>query len=246
METYKTSKRADEKSVMFPFISGLFQDICELYPEYDFSYEKAILEKMFKTDKELNIALELSVVGKELERSLIAPDVLQFDSLPTFTVTKPFAEKADAERGVLPRFLYPLWEELFFEDGYPRWLTDDSATMSLSQACLEELSDPRKHTMALAVVVLRQFLLGFSKLATLECLRRSNVGDKLLCRPDYCKSKPHFGDPCTSLCAGFVREILLRRLSLRYKAQRQLSAIYGVSLGCSWTWSRGEWRTRTR
>lgn len=221
METCKTSSKLNEGSVMLPFISGLFQDICDLYPEYDFSFEKDQLSLMAH-ESEHDVAFELSTIGKAFETSIISNKKFDVTSLPTFGAGH--TRRILKERTSLPAFFYDLWSEVLFDDGTPRWDFEDGS-LSTFDCLVGKLSEIKRQRSALAVVCLRQFFLGLSKLETLECLRHRSVRDQFLrltCAESPCNHGREWGYPERSL---FAEAVLLRRFRLRLRLECVLGTI---------------------
>lgn len=221
METCKTSSKLNEGSVMLPFISGLFQDICDLYPEYDFSFEKDQLSLM-SHEREHDVAFELSTIGKAFETAIITNQKFDISSLPTFGTGH--TRRILKHRTSLPAFFYDLWSEVLFDDGTPRW-NFESGSLSTFDCLLGRLSEVKRQRTALAVICLRQFFLGLSKLETLECLRHRSVRDQFLrltCAEPPCDN----GRVWRSVeCTQFAETVLLRRFRLRLKLECVLGTI---------------------
>lgn len=198
------------KNVTLPFLSGLFQDICELFPENDFSYEKEVLSRLSAYPVD-TLVLDFSLMGKSLERSLIALNTL---SIPPSSGSLPSVFQ-DVQNGtVLPRFFYSIWSELFLDDGYLIFHP------SVLDGCIEDLSDAYVQRKAICVLVLRQLLLGFSKLEDLECLWRSRRRSFFLYPQGHPTTHDLLREPGAQHDAILAWDVLLRRTLFRVKARR--------------------------
>lgn len=148
-------------TLILPFLAGVLRDIRDLYPDANFSYEEEYLTDVIAFYQDDVIAVELSRIGKAFEISLITGESLNFGNLC-------FLPMQDGSG--YPRFLGFLWETVFTCSGVPYHKEDDSSMWVVSPAV--------KQTRALAVLCLRQFFLGFSKLSSMECLRRGKRRDR--------------------------------------------------------------------
>lgn len=164
-----------------PFLVGVLQDICELFPEHDFSYEKALLDSDFLKSEETVIP-QLALVGKALEKSLITGC--------NFRYNWDFLEPSVGAE--FPRLFEDLWVQLFHFSGVPHFAIDAYADVLSSEVCSSDgganLAKLRwghstnqvghiQSQKALCVLLLRQFFLGLSKLTSLECLCLGGIRD---------------------------------------------------------------------
>ncbi len=145
-----------------PFLDGILQDIRGFYPHSDFSYEQDWINN-FADANPVAVVHSLARIGKALERALITGSNLNIkdDELQEFSPGAKF-----------PHFLNDLWHELFYYSGRPRFVADDFTVSAdeVTWSIRGDIVDKEHHAKALAVLCLRQFYLGLSKLSTLECL----------------------------------------------------------------------------
>lgn len=174
-------KRSEDKmkasdTLTQPFLVGVLTDICSLFPEYDFSYEISELEALFVHFEEKDVIQDAARIGKALERSLITG---QSFSCPSVIFSSPCGT-------AYPRFLEYVWEIVFAPSGVPVFKVDDYTDTLIDVLVDNQYDDsdllPQltwghsneeervRNQQALAVLVLRQFFLGLSKLTSLECL----------------------------------------------------------------------------
>lgn len=164
------------KTLTQPFLVGVLSDICELFPEHDFAYETNELEQLFAHFDETALIPDISRLGKALERSLITGQ--EFNC--------PSVIFSSHDGTAYPRFLEYVWEIVFAPSGRPHFNSVDYADTLIDTLVGNRFSDDGliaelawghkddedhvRHQQALAVLVLRQFFLGLSKLSSLECL----------------------------------------------------------------------------
>lgn len=156
-------------SLIRPFLTGVIQDIRDLYPEHGFLYEGSFIDSGVLLNEELFVS-DWSSIGKAMEISLITGSNLRFseDSLNNlFGGSQVYSEGA-----CYPRFLDELWSVLFCNDGLPRFRCPDSHFYVKPMSNGSDVLRPATETSALALLCLRQCFLGLSKLSTLECLCR--------------------------------------------------------------------------
>lgn len=160
-----------------PFLVGVLSDICDLFPEHDFSYDIDTLNGFFVNFAEDVVIIEMSKVGKALERALITGQ--------EFNCPSNLFPRRDGQ--AYPIFLDYVWEIVFTPSGLPCFKLQDYTDTLIEtfvgnrfddDGVLAELAwskkpgelDYERDQQALAVLVLRQLFLGLSKLSSLECL----------------------------------------------------------------------------
>lgn len=148
METYT--------NLTLSFYKALKQDVLKLYPEFvdEISESFEWLDNLISiSDENRLLAIKsLCLLGKSIEKSLITPALLE---VPSYFPLH--------ENSVLPKFLYSLLSEVFYDSGLRRYsgnvkdhhLRDDGAEIAKDAAS--------------AVFVLRQVTLAFSKAQDLPC-----------------------------------------------------------------------------
>lgn len=158
-----------------PFLDGILQDIREIYPDEDFSYEQDWIDNLDESKDRL-IVNSLSRIGKALERSLITGQnlLIRDNEVQVLHIGAKY-----------PQFLSVLWRQIFFCSGLPHYRSHlyESCQMDVVQDSDENVTwsitatTPEQNSFACAVYCLRQFYLACSKLSTLECLCSLRRGD---------------------------------------------------------------------
>jgi len=165
--------KASKTNLIYPFLHGVYLDICELFPEYDFSYELETVKQLAESDPAIAVAA-MARIGKAFEKALVTGKDFRYDE-------ELFP---NAEGCMYPRCYQYLWETVLHASGRPRYSFDDytaaldsyknmspvAAMYHLQRDRWGEPSDTWWSLQALHVFLLRQFFLGLSKLSTLECL----------------------------------------------------------------------------
>lgn len=177
-----------------PFLSGVYQDVRGLYPALSFSSSALELERILLYE-DAPLVLELSKIGKSAERALISGEILDFGPLPFLQL---------AEGTGLPVFFFELWEELFFMSGAPRWVgesVDSVPPIRFDDQICEGVAQSR----ALALLCLRQFFSGFSKLGSIPSL--ADEESEIQGFKDRITATPEI--TCESAILGIARALLV-------------------------------------
>lgn len=196
METYVTLYK--------PFLSGIYQDICDLYPEEISSHTKLGCENIIELLKVQDV-IQLCKIGKMIEKSFITGKRLPIEEFPTQFSSEAVKSIFYNEDG-FPRLLENCFERLFRKDGtLTYWSEDTLGIVEPSNEEYRELCFPasKEHSFhvhnqftallgtktaesyALAMLCLRQLFLGCSKLRSWECLRRRVFGDTIFQTSGY-------------------------------------------------------------
>lgn len=180
METYITLYK--------PFLLGIFQDICDLYPEEISADHKHGINNILEVLKPLDV-INLCKIGKMIEKSVITGNKLPLADFPTEFSSKELGDIFYNEDG-FPRLLENCFERCFRRDGTPTWHQMHMTTSSFEDSVgrngiiidyQSTIRTPQNEGYALAMTCLRQLYVGCSKLRNWECLRRRNFGDQLFC-----------------------------------------------------------------
>lgn len=163
-------------TLLKPFLVGVLQDICSLFPSHTFSYEEEFLETLLVGHTDIEVVEALSKIGKAIESSLINGSVL----------TVPSDVFPSQDGCVYPIFLGFIWEIAFLPSGLPVFRSNgylDTLTDMRIEALMEDIPQSlavfqyakedvgaAHHSEALAVLALRQFFLSIGKITSLECL----------------------------------------------------------------------------
>lgn len=142
-----------------PFLDGILKDIRDFFPDDDFSYEADFISTLDTLNGAL-VVNELARIGKLMEGSLITGGNFSSNSdlLPVL------------DGASYPRLLSSLFGILFHYSGSPHFVSSDIEGISLDIDYDVRNTTKNHDVKALAVLCLRQFFLGLSKLETLECL----------------------------------------------------------------------------
>lgn len=187
METYT--------SLFKPFLLGIYQDVCELYSD-EISEPtmlgcKNIINLLTQED-----AMQLCAIGKLVEKSLITNKRLELEKLPTKFSTPGLSAIFYNSDG-FPKLLENCFERIFLRDGSLVYSCESVETQLLIdpvndgktglefENIIQVQSAAAKHALACAILCIRQFYLGLSKVITWECLRRRRVGDTIFCYQNY-------------------------------------------------------------
>lgn len=208
------------QTLLKPFLVGVFNDICELFPENGIARHHDALLDLLDSSSEQRIVSTLASVGKALEKSLITGCNLKIaasELIPLHCGT------------VYPEFFCELWEELFYNDGLPHFritclkdgLLDDGLDLPVTQFALsdqyvfvdggQDQSVALQNRKACVVLCLRQFYLGCSKLSTLECLQLGRAGDFRLQRENHTTTKDLLGRLLHHQCGSLATYVVLLR-----------------------------------
>ncbi len=181
-------------SLYKPFLLGIFQDICELYPVEITSDEITGCTNIISALKQKDV-IQLCKIGKWIEKCFITGEKLPLKHFETEFSSEQLSELFFDEDGY-PRLLNNCFKRLFRKDGTLTF--GDEALLSLNRSFAthgmietefygtnfqkiewaQSLVGTRvADSYALAMLCLRQFYLGCSKLRDWECLRRRNFGD---------------------------------------------------------------------
>ena len=171
-----------------PFLLGIFQDICELYPEEISPQAIDGCLNVISLLKEIDV-INICKIGKMIEKSFITGEKLPLSSFPHVFSSEALGNLFyDEDR--IPRILQNCFERCFRRDGTPVWIETESISHSLlNEAEWQEPNVPvlefvhrclgtkLADSYATAMLSLRAFYVGCSKLRSWECLRRRNFGD---------------------------------------------------------------------
>jgi len=185
-----------------PFLLGIFQDICDLYPEEISSNYALGCQNIIKLLKPTDV-MNLCKIGKSVEKSLITGERLHIEEFPTTFSSEGLSKIFYAEDG-FPSLLHNCFERVFRLDGTPVFTDVINETTLIPREIQDEveltsvtsIQGRLRQDLALAILCLRQFYVGCSKLSDWECLRRRVFGDQHFSSKGYKTSHAdlQFGD----------------------------------------------------
>lgn len=174
-----------------PFLLGIYRDLCDLYSDDLSSCQSKESDiQLIASLQEADI-LNLCLIGKAVEKSLITGEQLHIEALPIeFSSNTVFEGFYDNETG-FPVLLHSCFDRLFWRDGFP--VTSFQLSDSLQESdgiwhpatYQKDLIDfldsemnrkpytkplPGMKLAAMDVLAIRQFYLGLSKLRDITCI----------------------------------------------------------------------------
>lgn len=209
-----------------PFLLGIFQDICDLYPDEISSEHKHGCENIIKSLK-IHDVIQLCKIGKMIERSLITGVRLPLEKFPSKFSSEALGAIFYNVDG-FPKLLENCFERTFRRDGS---LVISDRILDLNFSSTSETTQflgtdgnpsnefqldttfvqlaagsPEAQSFALAALCLRQLYLGCSKIRNWECLRRRNFGDQHFSYAGHCPFSPDISKFFNTICGKMPPE----------------------------------------